>query len=275
MKDLSALFALTMLVLTVGLRSVSAGLCEDMEAVADSLLQHECGCNDSFCSYTCLTPDTGVAWCVNGCEYCGDTNCVTYMTAANVQDARDYDAGLWQTNVISYGYTQGPYAGLQLVLSIPAIVIPGAAVCSLRVINLNTGGSYTECGCEMYYCDDAQTIANAVVDCSAIEAGATANFCNAAGNFEIASLDGLMSAFLIPTAVSLVCDEPGRVTQTEGGGVAPEVDTSSFLTPPPASEGSVGEAGSSDGHQKFLESTIVSAILPSIIMASAFMLACP
>ena len=136
--------------------TLAVSLCEVMEAVAESRIGKECSC-DSSCSHACASDNDGSGWCENLCEYCALDHCILEVSESNVVDAREYQQGIPQTNSAAVTYTQGRYAGLQLVVSTPEIVNLDAPVCNMRVIDSRNGIDQqvktTECACEFHYCD--------------------------------------------------------------------------------------------------------------------------
>jgi len=211
-------------------------LCESMQAFAETRLGTWCGCDSPVCGLGCLTEETGSAWCLNTCKYCSLDQCVTHATASSVQDFRDYDVGIIQYNTATFFYETGPYAGIQLVLSIPQL--PEIYnTCSMQVVDYRSEvATTTECACNLFYCADGTTI-HALVDCSNIEAGATANFCNTAADYEI-QRDGLLGGFLVPAIAEteLLCADNAVIDiSAQVTGEQPLDDGSLYQDEPPVS----------------------------------------
>jgi hypothetical protein len=198
---------------------------------AGHVSNNSCGCRALPKCSKCQTydPHVYVASCINGCEYCDaatGTNCGTLQKQDRWGTYTMYILGFWYTSTLydmeyTWTYTRGKSGSI--VYRFRSDDYRGTHTCNVTV----NGQSCASC--QYLKCNNTDTLTNRepTIDCTNLQAGATATACSGRTAGGPISLDeSAMTGILAPLAYPYLLCQRGAAVLGTGS-----------ITPPPSAAG--------------------------------------
>lgn len=157
--------------------------CAEVRGLAYGQVSELCGCSVDTCQpCNYIAYGSASVVCSNGCQYCAFGVCVVYAGSASRSD--ETAAGLSLVYVLGFAFTYTKGRSGTFAFS------SDGEYCNAFFNNV-------ACSCQMNYCDASLTTAEPFIDCSNIQAGATANLCYPKANYGISSTNHLLIGLIV------------------------------------------------------------------------------